>query len=48
MREERRETVSDMTENNVPHVIIVGAGFGGLNAALALRKCSCARNSHRS
>jgi NADH dehydrogenase len=30
--------VSDMTENNVPHVIIVGAGFGGLNAALALRK----------
>ncbi|MCW3094752.1 MAG: NAD(P)/FAD-dependent oxidoreductase [Chthonomonadaceae bacterium] len=30
--------MSDMTENNVPHVIIVGAGFGGLNAARALRK----------
>jgi NADH dehydrogenase len=26
-----------MTENNVPHVIIVGGGFGGLNAARALR-----------
>ena len=25
------------TENNVPHVIIVGAGFGGLNAARALK-----------
>ena len=30
--------MSDMTENDVPHVVIVGAGFGGLNAALALRK----------
>jgi NADH dehydrogenase len=29
--------VSDMTENRVPHVIIVGGGFGGLNAARALR-----------
>jgi len=35
---ERQKTVSDMTENSVPHVIIIGAGFGGLNAALALRK----------
>ncbi len=26
-----------MTENNVPHVVIVGGGFGGLNAARALR-----------
>lgn len=37
MQEERRKTLSDTTENNVPHVIIVGAGFGGLNAARALR-----------
>ena len=29
--------MSDITENNVPHVIIVGGGFGGLNAARALR-----------
>ena len=29
--------MSDMTENNVPHVIIVGGGFGGLNAARMLR-----------
>lgn len=29
--------MSDRTENNVPHVIIVGGGFGGLNAARALR-----------
>jgi NADH dehydrogenase len=38
-RAEKKDSgiMSDMTENNVPHVIIVGAGFGGLNAARALR-----------
>ncbi len=27
-----------MTENRVPHVVILGGGFGGLNAARALRR----------
>ncbi len=30
--------MSDMSENNVPHVVIVGGGFGGLTAAKALHK----------
>src|SRR6201993_3319880 len=29
-----------MTESRLPRVVIVGAGFGGLNAALALAKAS--------
>lgn len=36
---DQRAQSSETNKDNLPHIIIVGAGFGGLSAAKALGKC---------